>query len=148
MPPTTSPSSTRRKFIAGSAAAAASLNLVTPGTAFGADANSKIRIGFVGCGGRGSFVAGNVMIRGGKESFFRGGKSPNLYKSGSVANVKQFRETITAGKSDISTVAGSAETTLVTILGRQAGVADGALDWDNVAADKTERQPDLGGFKA
>lgn len=92
--------------------------------------------------------AGTVMIRGGKESFYRGGKSPNLYKSGSVANVKVFREAITAGKSDTTTVPGAAETTLVTILGRQAGVADGELAWEKVANDTTELQPDLSGLKA
>ncbi len=91
--------------------------------------------------------AGNVMIRGGKESFYRGGKSPNLYKSGSVANVKQFRDAIAVGKSDISSVPGAAETTLLTILGRQAGTSDGQLAWDAIAADTTRLQPDLSGLR-
>ena len=92
--------------------------------------------------------AGTVMIRGGKDSFYRGGKSPNLYKTGSVTNVAQFRDAIRAGKPDVTTVPGAVETTLVTVLGRQAGVADGALDWDTVAADTTKLTPDLTGLKS
>ena len=46
------------------------------------------------------------------------------------------------------TVPGSADTTLVTILGRQAGVSDGELTWEQVTADQTSLQPDLGGLKA
>jgi myo-inositol 2-dehydrogenase/D-chiro-inositol 1-dehydrogenase len=46
----------RRRFIAGSAAASGLL-FVSPRTAFGYEANSAVRLGLVGCGGRGTVVA-------------------------------------------------------------------------------------------
>ena len=86
---------------------------------------------------------GNVMIRGTKENFFRGGATPDLYKSGSVANVAQFRKSILAGKPDITTVSGAAQTTLVTTLGRKAGVAAGApVTWEEVVADTEVLKPE------
>ncbi len=45
----------RRRFIAGTAAAAG-LATLSPTTALGAEANSKIDIGLIGCGGRGSWL--------------------------------------------------------------------------------------------
>ncbi len=46
----------RRRFIGGSAAASGLL-FVSPRTAFGYEANSAVRLGLVGCGGRGTAVA-------------------------------------------------------------------------------------------
>jgi myo-inositol 2-dehydrogenase / D-chiro-inositol 1-dehydrogenase len=46
----------RRRFIGGSAAASGLL-FVSPRTAFGYEANSAVRLGLVGCGGRGTVVA-------------------------------------------------------------------------------------------
>jgi predicted dehydrogenase len=46
----------RRAFVAGTAAATA-FTILKPATAFGADANSVLEIGLIGCGGRGSWIA-------------------------------------------------------------------------------------------
>lgn len=46
---------TRRDFLAG--AAASSLVLLNPSTVFGAQANSVIELGLIGCGGRGNWIA-------------------------------------------------------------------------------------------
>lgn len=46
----------RRKFIAGAGAAALSFTVMKPEVARGVDANSKIRLGVIGCGGRGSWI--------------------------------------------------------------------------------------------
>ena len=46
----------RRQFLAGTGAAALGLALVEPGLVRGADANSKINIGLIGCGGRGQWI--------------------------------------------------------------------------------------------
>jgi len=54
---------TRRAFIA--TAAAAPLGLSSSRTALGADANSRVRLGVVGCGGRGSFVTSLFKAHGG-----------------------------------------------------------------------------------
>ena len=48
---------TRRKFIAGASAAAFTFNVLVPGLARGAEANSKISLGLIGCGGRGRWIA-------------------------------------------------------------------------------------------
>ena len=47
----------RRDFISGTGAAALSLSLLKPGSVWGAEANSKIDIGLIGCGGRGKWIA-------------------------------------------------------------------------------------------
>jgi len=46
----------RREFLAG-AAAAATLTIVQPGSARGAQANSQLELGLIGCGGRGNWIA-------------------------------------------------------------------------------------------
>ncbi|MDP8244783.1 MAG: Gfo/Idh/MocA family oxidoreductase [Candidatus Hinthialibacter antarcticus] len=52
----------RRNFLTTSAASTASLMLVSSKTAFTATANSALRMGVIGCGGRGNHVSG-VFIR-------------------------------------------------------------------------------------
>ncbi len=47
----------RRKFIAGAGAAALSFTVIKPELVRGAAANSKIKLGLVGCGGRGNWIA-------------------------------------------------------------------------------------------
>ncbi|MCL4176193.1 MAG: Gfo/Idh/MocA family oxidoreductase [Verrucomicrobia bacterium] len=50
------PSTTRRQFLATTAGATA-VTLLKPALAFGAQANSKISLGVIGCGGRGAWIA-------------------------------------------------------------------------------------------
>jgi predicted dehydrogenase len=52
-----SPDITRRKFLAASGAAALGFTIVRPELVGGAEANSKINLGLVGCGGRGGWIA-------------------------------------------------------------------------------------------
>lgn len=56
----------RRSFLAATGTAA-SLALVSPRTAFGSSANSKVSIGLVGCGGRGKWIANLFQKHGGYE---------------------------------------------------------------------------------
>ena len=56
----------RRKILA-AAAAVASLAIVKPSAVHGAEANSKIRLGLIGCGGRGSWIADLFRAHGGYE---------------------------------------------------------------------------------
>jgi predicted dehydrogenase len=66
--PSTSRSSsplTRRQFIAGAGATALAFNLVKPESVRGADANSKITLGWMGCGGRGTWIADLFQKHGG-----------------------------------------------------------------------------------
>ena len=52
-----SPDVTRRKFLASAGAAAVGLTILKPGMVAGAEANSKLDIGVIGCGGRGAWIA-------------------------------------------------------------------------------------------
>ena len=47
----------RRRFLA-SAGAATTVALLKPSLAFGAQSNSMIELGLIGCGGRGTWIAG------------------------------------------------------------------------------------------
>ena len=48
---------TRRQFMAGTGAAALSFTIIRPELVRGTEANSKISLGMVGCGGRGTWIA-------------------------------------------------------------------------------------------
>lgn len=52
-----SPDITRRKFLAGAGAAALGFTILKPELVGGAEANSKVNIGVMGCGGRGAWIA-------------------------------------------------------------------------------------------
>ena len=56
---------TRRDFLAGTTAAAAGLLIVEPRQVAAADANSKITLGLIGCGGRGNWIANLFQQHGG-----------------------------------------------------------------------------------
>ncbi len=48
---------TRRRFMAGAGAAAVSFTVIKPQLVRGSSANSKINLGLIGCGGRGTWIA-------------------------------------------------------------------------------------------
>ena len=52
---------TRRNFVKASVAATGSAMFVKPGTAFTYAANSQLRMGLLGCGGRGTSVSGDFL---------------------------------------------------------------------------------------
>ncbi len=56
---------TRRSFVAG--AAAMSFAIVKPQLVRGTEANSKVKLGLIGCGGRGTWIAGLFKEHGGYE---------------------------------------------------------------------------------
>ena len=56
---------TRRSFVGGAAAAAMSMTIVKPSQVVGAEANSKIKAGVVGLGGRGAWIAKLAQKHGG-----------------------------------------------------------------------------------
>ena len=55
----------RRNFLAGATAAAAGLLIVEPRQVAAAEANSKITLGLIGCGGRGNWIADLFQQHGG-----------------------------------------------------------------------------------
>jgi len=58
---------TRRGFVGGAAAAAVGMTIVKPSLARGAEANTKIKAGVIGLGGRGAWIANLVKKHGGYE---------------------------------------------------------------------------------
>ena len=56
---------TRRGFIAGTGASVLTFTVLKPGLVHGAEANSKIDIGLIGCGGRGRWIADLFQNHGG-----------------------------------------------------------------------------------
>ena len=65
--PAADPSLSRRRFLAGTGAAAMSFSVLAPQTVFGAEANSKISVGLIGCGGRGTWMLDFFKKHGGYE---------------------------------------------------------------------------------
>lgn len=55
----------RRRFVARTGAAALGFEIMRPGIAFGSTANSKVRLGLIGCGGRGTWIARLFLHHGG-----------------------------------------------------------------------------------
>src|ERR1017187_971989 len=62
---TESASITRRRFIAGTGASVLAFTVLKPELVSGAEANSKIDIGLIGCGGRGKWIADLFQKNGG-----------------------------------------------------------------------------------
>jgi predicted dehydrogenase len=89
---------------------------------------------------------GQVLIRG--ERFYRGGKSPGIYKDGAVANIKDFHDNITGGKFDNTTVEPSVRSNLVTILGRTAAYEKREVTWAELLAKKEKLDANLKGLEA
>ncbi len=56
---------TRRQFVAGAGAAALSFTVLKPSLLGAAEANAKINIGLIGCGGRGQWIANLFLKHGG-----------------------------------------------------------------------------------
>ena len=62
---TASPTLTRRQFIAGTGASVLAFTVLKPQLVRGAEANSKIDIGLIGCGNRGKWIADLFLKNGG-----------------------------------------------------------------------------------
>ena len=103
-------------------------------------------------GTKGAFQSkfgGRVMIRGGKENFWSGGESKNLYRSGSVTNAETFRAAIAAKNPNGNpTIEGAVETTLLTLFGEHAAKAGHAVTWDEFIANAKPVKPNLEGLQA
>jgi myo-inositol 2-dehydrogenase / D-chiro-inositol 1-dehydrogenase len=59
----------RRSFLAGAGAAALGVSALSPGSARGAASGSKIKLGIIGCGGRGVWIANLFQQHGGYEIY-------------------------------------------------------------------------------
>jgi myo-inositol 2-dehydrogenase/D-chiro-inositol 1-dehydrogenase len=91
---------------------------------------------------------GDVMIRGPKETFYRGGATTAIYKDGAIANIKAFHEQILAGDTRNPTLEPSITSNLVAIMGRMAAYEKRTVTWQEVVGSKRKLQADLAGLQA
>ncbi len=89
---------------------------------------------------------GDVLIRG--NNFYRGGKSPAIYKDGAVANIATFHKSIQEGDCKNPTVAPSVRSNLCTILGRTAAYRGEIVYWDDLVKSDEKLDPKLDGLKS
>jgi predicted dehydrogenase len=88
---------------------------------------------------------GQVLVRG--KSFYNGGKNPDIYEAGAVANIVTFHEIVGKGDVSNSTVPDSVRSNLVTVLGRNAAYKGSVVTWDELLKSDERLVPDLKGLK-
>ena len=88
---------------------------------------------------------GAVLIRG--ENFWNGGKTPEIYESGAVANIAAFHRAIVEGDFRNPTVAPSVQSNKLTILGRKSAYENRMVTWAEILKDSERLEPDLQGLK-
>jgi len=88
---------------------------------------------------------GQVIIRG--NNFYRGGRSPGIYKDGAVANIATFHKSILEGNFENSTVEPSVRSDLITILGRTAAYTGEKVMWANLIKSTEKLDANLKGVK-
>lgn len=93
-----------------------------------------------------SHYFGEVSIRG--KLPYRGGRIPNLYADGAVANIAAFRASITRGDFSNPTVVPSVRSNLTTILGRTAAWRGAPVSWDEMLAANEALEADLSGLRS
>src|SRR3974377_1883558 len=67
--PSNTPPITRRRFIAGAVSSVLAFSVLNAELIRGAEANSKINLGLIGCGNRGKWIAGLFQKHGGYNFF-------------------------------------------------------------------------------
>jgi len=91
---------------------------------------------------------GQVIIRGDGDHFYRGGKSPGIYKEGAVANIKAFHENVTSSNFENSTVEPSVQSNLITVLGRTAAYENRKVTWTELMNTTEKLEANLDGLDA
>ena len=77
-----------------------------------------------------SHYGGEVKIRGQKEGW-RGGSTASIYRDGAVANILAFHKSIAEGK-PLNNAHESANSTLTSILGREAAYSGQTVSWEEM----------------
>jgi len=89
---------------------------------------------------------GKAWVRGNKGGY-KGGEVQNLYVDGIARNLDTFHKSIVDGLCDNPTVESSVDSTLTTILGREAGARNTLLTMDEVIKENKRLEPNLKGLK-
>jgi len=88
---------------------------------------------------------GDVLIRG--KHFYRGGKSPGIYRDGAVANIATFHASIQKGECGNPTVPESVRSNMLTILGRTAAYEGRVVTWEEIDRSDEKLVADFSGLK-
>jgi myo-inositol 2-dehydrogenase / D-chiro-inositol 1-dehydrogenase len=89
---------------------------------------------------------GEVMIRGGTDNFYRGGKTSSIYQDGAVANIAAFHQQVRARDTTNATLEPSVTSNLVAIMGRMAAYEGRTVTWPEVIASNLALRPNLSGL--
>ena len=89
---------------------------------------------------------GQTLIRGNRGGY-AGGEVEDLYVQGIRRNLDAFHKSIIEGIYDNPTVEPSVNSTLATILGREAGRRNGIVTWDQMLKENRRLEMDLSGLK-
>ncbi len=89
---------------------------------------------------------GNSMVRGNKGGY-KGGPAVDLYVAGIKRNLDTFYRQVTEGIYENATVEPSVNSTLVTILGREAGARNGVITWEQMLRENRRMEADLSGLR-
>jgi len=89
---------------------------------------------------------GDVKI-GGNKAGYSGGKAEDLYAQGAIRNIATFHKSIVNGIYDNPTLEPSVNSTLATILGRQAGNKNAKVTWAQMIKENERIEVDLTGLK-
>lgn len=89
---------------------------------------------------------GNAGIRGNKGGY-KGGEIAGLYGEGIQRNLDTFHKNITEAQYENPTAKSGVNSTLTTILGREAGKKNAKVMWDDLIAANQKIEPDLTGLK-
>lgn len=91
---------------------------------------------------------GEVLIRGGADTFYRGGSTSAVYKEGAIANIKTFHAQVQAADANNATVAPSVTSNLIAILGRTAARQRRTTTWEEIVRSTERVEADLSGLHA
>lgn len=93
-----------------------------------------------------SKYGGLVMLRAGKEDYYRGGETREIYKEGPITNIRDFHQQVMQRDVANTTVEPSVTSTLVAVLGRTAGYENRRVTWKELMASRAVLKPDLSGL--
>ncbi|MHC4625030.1 MAG: Gfo/Idh/MocA family protein, partial [Planctomycetota bacterium] len=90
---------------------------------------------------------GKAWIRSNKKAY-RGGEVTNLYVDGIKRNLDKFHNSIVGRLYDNATVQSSVDSTLTTILAREAARRNTTVTWDRIIRENKKLEVDLSGLRA
>ncbi len=145
----------RRRFLENLAATATSASLLGASMSLAAESSAappeprerKIKLGWLGCGGRGAWLAGLFKNHGGFEIQAVADYFPE-YAQGATRNIADFYRSIVAGQCDNPTVQRAVDGTLTAILGREAALRQTRLTMAELIKENKRLPVDLSGLKA